>query len=135
MPLIDWSSEMSVNVMVMDSQHKMLIEIINQLHEAMLAQKGKQEVGLALDRMMDYTQRHFKDEERILAANQYPLFGRQKSEHDAFILKVQEFKSDFQQGKLALSIQVITFLKNWLINHIQGEDKKYGVFLNSKGIK
>jgi hemerythrin len=121
--------------MVMDSQHKMLIEIINELHEAMLTQKGNQEVGLALDRMMEYTQRHFRDEERILAANQYPLYAYQKSQHDAFILKVQEFKHELQQGKLTLSIQVSKFLKDWLINHIQGEDKKYGIFLNSKGIK
>jgi hemerythrin len=34
----------------------------------------------------------------------------------------------------ALSIDVLRFLKNWLINHIQGSDQKYRPHLNAKGI-
>ena len=34
-----------------------------------------------------------------------------------------------------LSMEVMIFLKNWLVNHIQGSDQKYGPHLNSKGIR
>jgi hemerythrin len=30
---------------------------------------------------------------------------------------------------------VMSFLKSWLITHIQGLDKKYGPVMNKKGIK
>jgi len=29
----------------------------------------------------------------------------------------------------------MTFLKEWLTNHIQGDDKGYGPFLNSKEVR
>ena len=45
------------------------------------------------------------------------------------------YKKGFDEGKVLLSIDVIDFLKDWLINHIQGSDKKYGPFLNEKGLR
>ena len=33
-----------------------------------------------------------------------------------------------------LSLEVLKFLENWLIKHIQGTDKKYGPYLNGKGV-
>jgi hemerythrin len=32
-------------------------------------------------------------------------------------------------------MEVLNFLNNWLVNHIQHSDKDYGPHLNSKGIK
>jgi len=32
-------------------------------------------------------------------------------------------------------MEVLNFLRKWLLNHIQGSDKKYGPHLNAKGIK
>jgi hemerythrin len=134
MPLINWSPAFSVNVKDMDAEHQILIDIINQLHDSMRSGKATQETGEILNRMVEYTQRHFKAEEKILLANNYPQYQRQKSEHDAFIAKTLEYKRDFQQGKLALSVQVSSFLKVWWTDHIQKEDKQYGVFLNSRGL-
>ena len=33
-----------------------------------------------------------------------------------------------------LSLDVLQFLKDWLIQHIQGSDQKYRPHLNAKGI-
>ena len=135
MPLITWNSSFSVNVAEMDAQHQALIEIINQLHDAMRNGKASQEVNTFVDKMVDYAQRHFKEEEKILAANRYPAFAKQKAEHDAFIVKALEFKRDVSQGKITTSVHVSNFLRDWWTGHIQGEDKQYGSYLNSKGIK
>ena len=135
MPLINWTTGMSVNVAEMDNQHKALIDIINQLHEAMRTGKGSLEIGAIVDQMVDYTRKHFSYEEQVLSSNQYPQFQRQKAEHDAFIQKAVEYKRDALQGKLALSVQVSQYLKEWWTRHIQVEDKQYGGYLNSRGIR
>lgn len=134
MPLINWNTNLSVNVQEMDDQHKILIGIINQLHEAMRAGKGSEEVVLITEQMINYAHSHFKAEERILVVKSYPGFTQQKSEHDVFLKKALGFKNDVAQGKMALSVPVSNFLREWLVNHIQVEDKKYGMFLNSRGI-
>jgi hemerythrin len=55
--------------------------------------------------------------------------------HQKFVDKVMVFKQELESGKIAISIAVITFLSDWLKNHIQIEDKKYGPYLNRQGVK
>jgi hemerythrin len=135
MQLIEWSPELSVKVQEMDYQHQALIDMINQLHDAMGAGKGGQQAGLIIDKMISYAQRHFKAEEKILDANMYPQLARQKAEHELFIRKSNEFKREYLAGKVAISLSISSYLKTWLTGHIQMEDKQYGAFLNAKGIK
>ena len=135
MPLITWSQDMSVGVQEMDFQHKGLIEIINQLGDAMSQGKGAQEVGKIIDKMITYAQRHFGAEERLMSANAYPQLARQKAEHEAFLTKANDFKKDFMAGKIAITLPISSYLKTWWTGHIQVEDKQYGPYLNGKGVR
>jgi hemerythrin len=134
MPILKWSDVYSVNIQACDAEHQKLVDLINQLFDAMKAGKGSQELGEILQKMVDYADLHFANEEKLLSAYQYPQLARQKAQHEAFIQQVFEFSRDFQEGKVALSIKISNFLKNWLITHIQNEDKQYGPYLNSKGV-
>jgi len=135
MPLITWSPAYSVNVKEMDSQHQILIEFTNQLHAALLEGKGSAKVETTVDQMIDYTRRHFKEEETLLSQHSYPNYTKQKAQHDAFIQKALDFKKEINSGNRATSMAVCNYLKDWLTTHIANEDKQYGVFLNAKGIR
>jgi hemerythrin len=134
MPLIDWSAELSVNVAEIDKQHQKLIGMINALNGAMRPGKGKDVLGGIIDELIEYTKAHFSMEERYFDEFMYPGAHAHKREHLEFVKKVSEFRSNFQQGKLGLSIEVMDFLSDWLKKHIMGTDKKYGPFFNEKGL-
>jgi hemerythrin-like metal-binding protein len=135
MAFMNWDDKYSVGVKIMDDQHKVLIDLINKLHEAMLAGKGKQEAEVVIKGLVDYTVFHFGEEEKLLTANNYPGLLNQQTKHKGFVSKVQEFQEDVKSGKLAIGMKVSQFLKDWLFEHIMGEDQKYAAFLNNKGIK
>jgi hemerythrin len=134
MAFFTWKPTYTVGIKDMDTQHQAMINIINKLYDAMKSGKGSQELGTIISEMVDYTHFHFSSEEKVLAAAGYPELAKQKAEHAAFIRRVNEFQNQFKQGKLALSVEVLGFLKEWWSGHIQGEDKKYSIFLNDKGI-
>jgi hemerythrin len=50
------------------------------------------------------------------------------------VKKVKDFKEGFDDGRMMLSIEIIDFMKDWLLNHIQGSDKKYSALFNEKGL-
>jgi hemerythrin len=134
MALIAWNDTYSVKVKEMDEQHKKLIDMINQLHDAMKVGKGKEVVGKVLTSLTDYTRRHFTSEENLMKIHGYPGYEDQKKAHDQLVGQVVDMQNKFSEGGVQ-SQQVVTFLKDWLIRHIQGMDQKYGAHLNGKGVK
>jgi len=135
MALITWSDTYSVQVSQFDDQHKKLIEMLNDLHDSMKVGKGKEALGKILKSLIQYTAMHFSSEERLMKQHNYPDYEQHKKEHNQLVMKVQDVQKKYLEGSTILSQEVMNFLKEWLRNHIQGEDKKYGIFFNSIGVK
>lgn len=135
MALIKWNTDLHVGVREIDLQHQRLVGMINELDDAMKQGKGKDLLGKIIQDMVSYAGNHFRTEEKYFDQFGYPEAADHKKEHGAFTHKVLDFKSQFDKGKIGLSIEVMDFLCNWLKNHIQGVDKKYGPFFNQKGLK
>jgi len=134
MPLFVWKDQYSVKVKDMDDQHIVLINLINDLHEAMKEGKGKQIQGKILDELIKYTKVHFSAEEELMQQNNYPGINEQKKQHEIFVSKMKGFLADHQGNKVMLSLEIMTFLRDWLLNHILKIDQKYSDFFNQKGI-
>lgn len=134
MSLMQWSPLFSVKIKKFDDQHMKLVDMVNQLHDAMKAGQGNAVLGTVLQSLIAYTATHFKDEEQMMQAHGYPDLARHKAEHEKLVKQVLDLQQKFQSGASVLTMTVMSFLKDWLMTHIQGEDKKYGVFLNGKGI-
>ena len=132
---MQWNESFSVGVAEIDTQHKNLVSYLNDLHFAMSQGKGNDILKSLLGRLVGYTQVHFATEEKFMRQWNYPGYVYHKGEHEAFVKKVAEFKTKFENGQAALSIEILTFLKDWVTNHIQGTDKKYGPFFNKHGLK
>jgi hemerythrin-like metal-binding protein len=131
-----WTEEMSVGVKVLDDDHKNLIEMLNQLNDGILAGKGRETLGVVIEKLLEYTNFHFAREERLFIETGYPGGAAHKEEHESLSRRVKNLQSRFESGQsLEVSMETMAFLKSWLTNHIQGSDQKYGPHLNAKGIK
>lgn len=135
MAYIDWEEKYSVGIADFDVQHKKLVAIINDLHEAMKVGKGSSIIGEILKEMIKYTQTHFSFEESVLEKHSYPKVFYQKKEHAYYVEKLNTFVKDYESGVSMMSIDVSQFLKDWLMKHIMGTDKEYTGYLNEKGVK
>ncbi len=135
MPLVAWSSDYSVGVMSIDGQHSKLFDILNELHDAMKTGQGKTVTGALLDKLMSYTKEHFSCEERLMEAAGYPGLAKHRTHHEALTRQVGEFMTRFQRGEGTVTVDLLIFVRDWLKNHIQREDKEYGPCLNQHGIK
>ncbi len=134
MPLMTWTDQLSVNVQQVDSQHKKLVELLNNFHDSMKLGKGKEAMGKTFSALLDYTVYHFGTEEDLFKKYGYPSSATHKKEHEALTKQVLELSERFSRGEPVVSAETMTFLKNWLNDHILGSDKKYGPFLNAQGI-
>lgn len=134
MAYITWDEQYSVGVKEIDNQHKKLVELVNNLHEAMKQGKGRDIMSKVLASLIDYTASHFATEEKYMTQFNYPHFASHKLEHQNLVKQVLDFQKDYESGKLAITLDIMKFLKDWLVNHIQGTDKKFGPFFNENGL-
>jgi len=129
-----WTDNLSVQVQEIDNQHQKLISLINDLHDAMLARRGKEVLGGILDQLAAYTVYHFNTEEKYMQDFSYPGYLLHKKEHDSFVGKVDALMEDYKAGKVGISMELMAFLRDWVQNHIQGTDKKYSETFNKNGL-
>jgi hemerythrin len=136
MAFMDWSSSLDVGIDSINDQHKKLVNMINELHDAIQNGQANEVLGNTLDGLVDYTKTHFSYEEQLFAQTGYADAASHKQEHDKLCATVFDVQAKFKSGSSEmLSDEVMTFLKDWLINHIQGTDKKYAPHLSSNGVK
>jgi hemerythrin len=129
-----WDQRFSVNIKVIDEQHKKWIGMLNNLHDAMRLGKGRDMVGSVLGELVDYTKVHFSTEERLMEKYGYALYSGHKKLHEDMVREVELLQSKYEAGETTLTIDVMQFLKNWLSEHIIGTDRNYAPFLNGKGV-
>ncbi|WP_407354939.1 bacteriohemerythrin [Methanolobus sp. WCC5] len=134
MALITWSDKYSVQIKEIDDQHKVLVGMINDLHDAMKQAKSKEASLEIINKMAEYTKYHFSTEEKYMKRYAYPDYSEHKLEHEKFIENVLKFKEDYEKGKAGISYDILNFLKNWLVGHIQSTDRKYAPLFIENGL-
>jgi hemerythrin-like metal-binding protein len=135
MAVFEWKDDYSVNIAAMDEQHKKLVALLNGLDIAIVEGKDEETLSTTLDGLMDYVLTHFKSEEELMKKNDYPQIQEHRQAHFDLTIKVVELKKAHEAYHHQDSArQVIMFLTKWLMSHIMGVDKRYGVFLNKKSV-
>tara|TARA_Y100000294_G_scaffold75127_1_gene70785 strand:- start:79 stop:486 length:408 start_codon:yes stop_codon:yes gene_type:complete len=134
MPLIKWLDKYNINIEDMDDQHKKWIGCINRLYEAKQAEKDIDLILKLLDDVIDYTETHFIQEEELIKQHGYKDYDNHKAIHDSLIRELMTLRQRFGTKSQNLPTKVLQLLNNWVVDHIMKVDRKYGVYLNSKGV-
>lgn len=119
---------------VIDTEHKELIQAINDLLTACSTGHGRSELEKTTKFLSDYTAKHFADEERLQQQSAYPDYTNHKRYHETFKKVVADLmkKLDEQGPTVALVGEVNSAIAGWLLNHIKKEDKKVAAHIRGQ---
>ena len=129
---IVWDSSWNIGHAEIDAQHQRWIEVFNELEAAFLSQDKidlKEVQRKTFKKILDYTRYHFESEESHMNKAAYPEATRHWRLHKEFDRTVYQKYRDFENGEVILNSELLALMKNWLLMHIQVEDKKLGIFL------
>ncbi|MFH1154422.1 MAG: bacteriohemerythrin [Pseudomonadota bacterium] len=130
--IMPWGSKFILGIDTIDEQHKELVALINSLNKAMKMKKGRHESGKILNGLADYTAYHFSHEESLFDKYGYPQRKEHMEQHKKLVSQVMTFKHQYGEGKAALTMDLMSFLIEWLKNHILKTDMGYVPFLKEK---
>lgn len=128
MAIIDWDESISVNIPMIDEQHRELIGWIVALDEAVRKGGGAEKVEDVLLKLTDYVFMHFSREESLMLSINFPDLASHRQEHDFFVTRLEEIMERFQNGE-TIGGDTLEFMGDWIVSHIKGTDQLYSRFM------
>ena len=132
MPIFAWKRSYEIGLVEIDMQHRKLVGMINELFDGMKEDHGQWTMHHVLDELLEYVQLHFKTEEEAMAAHYYPGLEAHSLEHMKMTSQVLELQQRRSNGERIATPELFRFLCDWLTNHIQVHDKRFGDFIKKR---
>jgi len=133
-PAFAWNPSYSVHVRQCDEHHKYLFVLLQVLEGMPDKAECVSTVKTVLDELQDYCEYHFKVEEGLMQQARYSELTPHRAAHQAFTARIAQFKQNRAASPQAFAA-ILTFLKKWIVDHIQVMDKAYSAALNEAGIR
>lgn len=119
-----WTSNLNTGIETIDKQHRMIVEYINQLDDAITGGNKSAQVAKVIAKLVDYTVSHFKYEERLLEEAQYPFLKAHRNVHEIFIKRLNSYQERLDLGE-DISGELHAMMFSWLFGHILHDDMDY----------
>lgn len=126
MSFVKWEDKFNTGNYIIDYQHKRLVHLINDLEEIRLDVDFRPFLlDMVFEEVSNYTDYHFKTEEKFMEDTNYSDIEDHKLLHKEFISKLAWFKAECDSKTRRVDQEFCQYLKDWLVNHILTEDPKY----------
>lgn len=130
-----WTEELATGNKAIDAQHKQLFKALNDLMDACSSGQGHAKLDPTVQFLVDYTAKHFADEEKLQQECSYPKYPHHKKLHEDFGRTVGEIAEKLKKegASTALVCKVNSSIGDWLIRHIKAEDKDVAAHIRDHG--
>jgi len=129
-----WRPEYKLNIKEIDDQHEYFVGILDKLYEAIIHNSPREELGQLLKMLTGYAVDHFNTEEKYFAEFNYEGTAEHKIKHQELKDKVLDFQKKFEENSGDISVDLIDFLEDWLVDHLLNLDQKYVECFHQHGL-
>lgn len=132
-----WKSDYDTGVEEIDEQHRILVNTINEAGEKLSQDSSLETLENITRDLLSYALYHFETEEEMMQEHNYKGYSQEEydthmKQHREFSAQVVAVRESIKSGNPIGKEELIGFLTDWLINHINKTDKKLAAFLNAK---
>jgi NNP family nitrate/nitrite transporter-like MFS transporter len=128
-PLISWDDEFSVGIDAIDSQHKHLLGLINKIDDVIQNGGAYEKFASIVTDLIDYANRHFAHEEKLMDENHCPDLDRHKRSHDRLREELLRWQEKVAKARAEEMREHMLFLRIWFPGHILNMDKNDADYL------
>lgn len=124
MALIEWKDRYSVGIDAVDHEHRELIELINALHDSLLAGAGEPDVSAFLGEIFRAISAHFALEERFMREHRYDQAAEHKQAHEELLEEIRDIMDGYDADPQGASTLLSGRLDAWFTDHFKTHDAR-----------
>ncbi len=129
-----WNRTLQIGIPRVDKEHQYLVTLFNAFYTIYKQGATQDKIFKALNLLAKYADIHFRNEEELMEAGGYPELDDHRREHEMLTKQIFDLYCKCRQGCEEVSEKTFEFIKNWLLEHILGMDKKLETYFLYKGI-
>lgn len=122
---------MSVDLVSIDSEHRILIDLLNRFGEALMRDASAQAIRAIFDDIIAHALEHFAHEERVMDNIGFPRLDAHQQQHAVLLdnAEVIRLELDGQADRDKLT-SVTTFLNHLVVKHMLEADMEIRDFVH-----
>ncbi|MFK4763893.1 bacteriohemerythrin [Desulfobaculum sp. SPO524] len=124
-----WRDEYETGVASMDAQHKEMLLAADRVYLALNTGEKREHLEEFIAFLLAYSRAHFEEEEVLMERHGYPDLEEHRRRHKRLVDEVESSLERYRRGEFALDVEFMELVKDWIVNHILLDDRKYGSFL------
>ena len=128
--MIQWSERYEVGIAAIDGQHREMVDIANRLLAGLRAGRERDELVETLRELVRASEHNIATEERLMQEHGLAP-AHHAEEHQRLLEAIRHFDLRLDPGGLAESAR---FLHEWLLGHIDEDDRPFAELLRSRGV-
>lgn len=134
MTTLSWQDQFNINVAQIDEQHRQMLTLAIELHDAVSNGHSPDALVHRLDALTEFTRMHFSFEESMMEKHAYPGLEAHKQEHANLLQHLNLFRQGVASGRLLQLSPSVDIAEDWVLAHVAGSDRELGEFLNHKKV-
>jgi hemerythrin-like metal-binding protein len=138
-PFLLWRDDWQLGYECLDEQHTKIVDTLNKLHRFIVIEEqrnyeNKTLLCQHLTSLSEMTRRHFKAEEVLMRAHEYPKYAEHYREHILMLAELKECIREIDSGDRIFTLGTLTALKHWQINHAIDSDRMFADYLSCQSL-
>ncbi|WP_448187249.1 bacteriohemerythrin [Azospirillum sp. sgz301742] len=126
--MIKWSDALLIGIPEIDDQHRAFVTLVDRFQALSQHHPSRDKLRAILVDLMSYAEVHFIAEERHMRCAGYPRLVAHALKHHAAAASIHALLAQ-DTGSIERYRFLANFLKTWLVDHIMGDDKAFGAWI------
>jgi len=125
MSLIEWRKEFETGIADVDHEHRELVDLINELHEALRVDADRDTISNFLGEVFARISAHFALEETVMRKHRYDEYEAHKAEHEKLLDEIRDIMDAHEESDSAdYQSTLSTTIRDWFVNHFKNKDAR-----------
>lgn len=124
MTLLQWQDRFRIGVAEVDREHRGMIDLINELHDALGGDRSRDRVEDFLGEICARITAHFALEEKLMESLLYPERGDHKADHERLLDEIRELMDEVAEHGLLDEARFAARLSSWFGDHFGTFDER-----------
>jgi len=125
MGMFTWNDGYLLGVPIIDSEHKALFALADELSESIIHGDNTRTQKNLLTRFSNALSTHFEHEEGLMAHYRYPDMEDHADEHRTFAAQILKLKQRLDAGAITLPPDAMQTVRTWFDRHIRRNDQLF----------